>query len=560
MTNTDINPGLKILRQKAEKLLENNSSDSDLLLSKDETLKLVHELETYKIELEMQNDELLEAKEHAEFTAEKYTAFPAVATQTGPPACNTLLIQSGGSLTIASNGYLTVSGTLTNNAGTSGLVVQSGSGGTGSLLHNTNNVNATIQRYISGNGYHTVSVPLTSAASPTSNLFFGSYLYYFNETQTSPVDKGWVNMGNTTTASLDVTRGYMIYYPGANNTYSFSGPLNNGSFAVKTSFTSGAPIDNQGFNLVPNPYPSAIDWASSSGWTKTNIVDATWIWNPSAGNYSTYGSYIGTINGTRYIPVGQSFFVKATTGPYLSMDDNVRVHDATNFYKSAESIANLLRIKAECNNFLDEIVIYFKEGSSTSYEVTGDVQKMYGNEDAPQLSSLSSDNFNLTINRLPELGGNISVPLNFSVNASFDVTLTATNFDSFIESASIYLEDKVLNKIVNLKTSPVYAFSYNPSNPLDRFVLHFSGVNGTKDISAADGKVFISNGQIFIDVPGMEGKTTEISVYNLLGQNILTEHRTMDGIISVKSPINFGVYVVKVSSDNQHFTTKIVNK
>ncbi|MEI6885118.1 MAG: PAS domain S-box protein [Bacteroidota bacterium] len=74
MTNTDINPGLKILRQKAEKLLENNSSDSDLLLSKDETLKLVHELETYKIELEMQNDELLEAKEHAEFTAEKYTA------------------------------------------------------------------------------------------------------------------------------------------------------------------------------------------------------------------------------------------------------------------------------------------------------------------------------------------------------------------------------------------------------------------------------------------------------------------------------------------------------
>jgi len=74
MAKTDSNPELKLLRQKAEKILKEVTGDPKLLLSKVETLKLTHELETYKIELGIQNDELLHAKEQAEFTAEKYAA------------------------------------------------------------------------------------------------------------------------------------------------------------------------------------------------------------------------------------------------------------------------------------------------------------------------------------------------------------------------------------------------------------------------------------------------------------------------------------------------------
>jgi two-component system cell cycle sensor histidine kinase/response regulator CckA len=62
------------LREQAEELLNKKPKKSSPQLSEAETLKLIHELEVYQIELEMQNEELVLAKEKAELAAEKHAA------------------------------------------------------------------------------------------------------------------------------------------------------------------------------------------------------------------------------------------------------------------------------------------------------------------------------------------------------------------------------------------------------------------------------------------------------------------------------------------------------
>ena len=61
------------LRQQAEDLLKKRSLENPHSLSGADSLKFINELEVHQIELEMQNEELLLAKEQAEEAIEKYT-------------------------------------------------------------------------------------------------------------------------------------------------------------------------------------------------------------------------------------------------------------------------------------------------------------------------------------------------------------------------------------------------------------------------------------------------------------------------------------------------------
>ena len=73
MKNTNNNLDADNLRQKAEEFLKKKPAKSDLSISATDTLKLIHELEVYQLELEMQNNDLRHAWAVAEVAVDKYT-------------------------------------------------------------------------------------------------------------------------------------------------------------------------------------------------------------------------------------------------------------------------------------------------------------------------------------------------------------------------------------------------------------------------------------------------------------------------------------------------------
>ncbi|MBV5349219.1 hybrid sensor histidine kinase/response regulator, partial [bacterium] len=60
------------LRQRAEELLRKEAPKSIAQLTEAEIYKLLHELQVHQIELQLQNDELIQAKEQATIASEKY--------------------------------------------------------------------------------------------------------------------------------------------------------------------------------------------------------------------------------------------------------------------------------------------------------------------------------------------------------------------------------------------------------------------------------------------------------------------------------------------------------
>ena len=471
-----------------------------------------------------------------------------------PAMCNNLIIQSGAKVVILPGKALTVNGTLTNSGGSPRLVIQSDETGTGSLIQSSASVGATVQRYISGsatltaNMYHMVSIPV-NYTTPTSNLFLGSYLYKLDAAQVDPTNNNyyglWVNMGTSTTNPLSCNSGYMIYYPATEHTYTFSGTLNTGSFSPNVSYGT-----TYTFNLVPNPYPSAINWGSSSGWIKSNIGATAWIWKASSGNYTT-------LSGPSYVPVGQAFIVMASGTPVLTMNNNACVHDATAFYKSGE--ANTLKISAQSNNYKDETFVSFNSSAGQEFDPQLDGFKLWGLEDAPQLWTEKGES-RLSINQLPPPSGGLVVPVDFKTSYAGQVSLHFSGVESFDPSLAIRLQDLVNGSWTDLRQNGTYVFTHDTSNTEKRFSLVFGYPSGINTNTTSNGKAFISNGRICLDIPSMQGHLAVITVYDMLGQVIRSQEKIMDGIVSIAAELSKGVYIVRATSADQNFSTKVINK
>lgn len=469
-----------------------------------------------------------------------------------------LIIDKGASLSIRPTKQLTVNTELTNHAGSDALVLQSDATGTASLLHNTGDVPATIQRYINGGGYHFVSVPISG--SLTAGLFMNSYLYYYDATADP---QAWASVGDDPLTNITNNQGYMIWYTGENTTYDFSGNLINGAFTTATPSSGAAQYQ---YNLVPNPYPSAIDWDAGSGWTKTNLNSAIYIWsraladvdNPN-GQYASYVFGAATNTASQFIPVGQSFFVETDGNgpPVLEMNNAVRVHSDQAFYKSSQQLPDLMRIIAITENGDDEIVVRLLEDATPEFDPAYDASKLFGSETLPQLYSLTTDERMLSINSIALEEGASVIPVGFEWPINGEVKLSFTELESFNTNITIFLEDMLTGEMINLQEQQVYAFIHDESNDALRFRLHFMDVVNVNEQQFSSYKIWSYDNKVYVSIPALSGEKALIQLIDLQGKIVYQGEHLLNNpeIIAISSTQQ--LLIARVITGTQVFTQKV---
>jgi hypothetical protein len=377
--------------------------------------------------------------------------------------CKEIVIKIGAALAIEQTGNLEVFGDFT---------IETSSNGFGAVIEDNNLIvhgQGFMARYLQNSSWDYVSSPFQNISS---NLF-GSKIYSYNEPLASDNwSYGWEVAVNE---NLQPGKGYDVY-KNVDTIINMEGEFNSGTIEQTLSYTDGIEIEeHEGWNLVGNPYPSSIDWDAASGWTKTNICDAIYIWDEEKQNFVTYVSGTGVNGGSRYIPPMQGFFVKVNspgTGT-LRMTNEVRNQNGGIQLKVASGFKNELKFKVTGSAYSDETVVRFKPYANIDFDQNLDANKKFSTNPAvPQLFSLDGNENPLTINTLPEKDEYQTVLLYQNIQTEGKYTLQVEGISSFDYSKTVYLEDLELDSLIDLTETQEYKYYSKSIQNNARFKLH----------------------------------------------------------------------------------------
>lgn len=502
---------------------------------------------------------------------------------------NDLTIQTGSVFNIDPAASLTVKGTTYNNAGITGLVIKSSSSGTGNFINSTTGVYGTVQRYITGGSnlpQHYISTPVWDA--PESQVRNGYWIYYYDETWTDQdLDQGWEANYNPLYAGW----GYSLVAQNATRTISFQGVLNSANLQHPVSYTSCLPVANppsEGWNLVGNPFPCALTLhdASGNGFLDVNSSKldagrvAAYFWDDPNGDrnrdYASYGflggSWTGTAatggsqgsaNGT--IAVGQGFFIKVAQSVTNVNFTSVQKSGNTSSQFFIPRLDPVKKIKLSLSSedgLYNEIIVGFLKDASSGLDIY-DVVKYKANPNIAFYSLL--DEMELVIQGLPAIKKQTVVPLGFNINDVTTLKISTVEGDEF-DYGGIYLQDRLLNRIIDLETTPTYVFTTSTGTINDRFFLFCTkdkkDKNDKKGITAIDEenpfRVYASGKTVHVLIP--DGQLNgNIMVYNLLGKQVYSENN-----VSFSNDYTFdlngdsGYYLVTITTEKGTQTLKVL--
>jgi hypothetical protein len=445
---------------------------------------------------------------------------------------------------------------------------------------------------------------------------FNSYMYSWIPT-ISGNGGNWNPENNSRVMSPG--NGFILRSPwghtdGTTYTTTFVGTPNNGE--IITPISKGTLIgtidddaENDEWNLIGNPYPSALDAAKFLNlasnvpviegtlylWTHNSQPNAATI-DPFYGDYAlnytdTDYAVFNTTGGTAtapastggaaptgYIASGQSFFVKASNSMTNGTTANVTFNNSMrvsvegkngDFFKLTKnnkdesipkSVTDIERHRIWINltnnsGAFSQTLVGYVAGATQELDRSFDGESLGGN-DVSFYSIIPEAELTIQGRALP-FDENDQITLGYNSEISGELSIRIDHIDGLFDNQKIYLEDKELNIIHNLKETP-YVFSTEIGDFNDRFTLRFTDKTlgtDTFSLSKSDEVNVIVNQNVTVQSSNQLIKN--IAVYDLLGRKI-DSYKKVNALKYTLSHLNKTTagLIVKITLENDTVVSK----
>ncbi len=471
------------------------------------------------------------------------SANPPVISGTGYQAfAYNLTVLSGGILTINSSNYITVTDAVNVNSGGQFLIKNEAS------LIQTNNVNnsgvVNIERVTQPMyrfDYTYWGCPVTLASNYTLGMLSPNTQpdKFYSWIPTTGANQFGTWQQESTATVMNPIKGYIVrapqtfsYTPDVKVTYTanFIGTPNNGNISCPIYHGSLVANNNDKYNLLGNPYPSAVDaQAFLTDLSNAAVIDGTiYFWTHNSGPSTAYvdpfyGDYVINYNGSDYaswnslgpvgsrgsaattggsvpngyIACGQGFFTRSTgsapSGNSVVFKNSMRSSINNQFYRMPSIVQSERQYRtadtAEKHRIwvnmisdggvFNQILVGYIQGATTGWDRAYDGVRLTDGNSSTFYSIIPEQNLVIQGRPLP-FDVNDQIPLGFKTTVQDHFSIRLDQFDGLFENQDIFIEDKLLNITHNLKLSP-YQFNANSGTFDDRFVLRFTdsalGVN-----------------------------------------------------------------------------------
>lgn len=506
--------------------------------------------------------------------------------------------------TVADPGKLTVNGSLYLGTGANlNLLTPANDKPSGSLITNgsilgTGTIN--IDRYFTvSDSWQQVGVPMTnqSTALFTENLTSGYYnanLYTYEEGfnfTTNPTTANYASwnaqsgywdfaqpLGDGNGVSMTPGTGY-FYYSENNPTVTFTSAATNlvsVNTDIPVTYTdndhSGFGNYYDGWNLVANPFASAIDWTSFS---KPANMDATaYLWNGVTKNYQYISETplwgVGQTNNgvsSNYIPAMQGFTVHLSNqgagnlAQTLTIPRSARAHNAQALLKGATTTSDFehFKLTVQANGLSDELQIGYFDDATTGFDAQYDAFKRFPGNTIPMLYALDNNALPLALHALPTSakGERIQLGLQSQTSGNHTISLSENEVGS-----SVILRDLLLNTETNLAQTD-YTFTFTAGDNRNRFELFTNSENSNLTTVKENAFSVFPNPTTGIVILNVKNSTLNyVEICDISGKillNVKVENKNSEADIDL-STFDNGLYFINIHTSEGTFVSKVLKQ